>query len=131
MTRSSRSRRILFRLATSRGWERAVRAVPGAERRAYAAARRYVAGTERGEALAVARRLADEGLASSLDFFGEAERDLEQAAATADAYVDLALALAGLPADANVALDLSHLGVDIDPHVARGHLERIAAALPR
>ena len=65
------ARRVLFVLATSAEWERAVRAVPGGELGAYRLARGYVAGTRPEDALARAHRLAAVGLASSIDFFGE------------------------------------------------------------
>jgi proline dehydrogenase len=65
------ARRVLFALATSAGWERAVRALPGGERGAYRLARSYVAGTRPEDALGCAHRLAAAGLASSIDFFGE------------------------------------------------------------
>src|SRR5829696_7324018 len=52
------ARRVLLALATSAGWERAVRALPGGERGAYRLARGYVAGTRPEDALACAHRLA-------------------------------------------------------------------------
>jgi proline dehydrogenase len=54
-------RRLLFALATNATFERAVRTVPGGEARAWRAARRYVAGREAGDAVAVAERLAAAG----------------------------------------------------------------------
>ena len=64
-------RRILFKLATSERFERAVRAAPGGEHVAYMLASRYVAGATADDALATARRLAEQGVLSSIDFFGE------------------------------------------------------------
>ena len=64
-------RPILFKLATSERFERAVRGAPAGERVAYTLATRYVAGTTAGDALATARRLAAQGIDASIDFFGE------------------------------------------------------------
>jgi len=83
------ARRVLFALATSAGWERAVRALPGGERGAYRLARRYVAGTRPQDALACAHRLAAAGLASSIDFFGENISDPIEADRVTDHYVAL------------------------------------------
>jgi proline dehydrogenase len=127
---ASASRRILFALATSMRFERVVRALPGGERTAYRLALRYVAGRERGDALARAHALAAERLTSSLDFFGESVSDPLEAERVTDAYVDLAGALADAPAGTFLALDLSHLGVDAPGDAVRSRLLRIAEALP-
>jgi hypothetical protein len=81
------ARRVLFALATSAEWERAVRAFPGGEQGAYRLARRYVGGTRLDEALACVHRLAAGGLASSIDFFGEGVSDPIHADRVADDYV--------------------------------------------
>ena len=60
-------RRVLFHLATSERLERGVKRVPGAERAAWRAASRYVAGRSLSEALAVVEGL---GHAASIDLFG-------------------------------------------------------------
>jgi proline dehydrogenase len=130
MTAVSISRSLLFRVATSDRFERALRSLPSREARAYAAAERYVGGTTREEALEVAKRLVSEGFAAALDFFGEDERDPVVAAGVADAYVELARLAGTLEGDVTVALDLSHFALDTRPDEARAHLVRIAAALP-
>ena len=124
------SRRLLFKLATSDRFESAVRSIPGGEARAFRAARRYVAGRTRDDALAVAAQLTARGFAVAVDFFGEDERDPAAAARVADAYVALGAALAEVPGDACLALDLSHLAIDTDPEASRELLVRIAAAAP-
>lgn len=123
-------RRVLFALATSAGWERAVRVLPGGERSAYRLARRYVAGTRVEDALACAYRLAAEGLASSIDFFGESISDPIQADRVADDYVALARTLEQAPENAFLSIDLSHIGLDQPGEAVQQRLERIAAALP-
>jgi proline dehydrogenase len=123
-------RRLLFALATSAGWERAVRALPGGERSAYRLAGRYVAGTRLEDALACAHRLAAEGLASSIDFFGESVSDPIQADRVADDYVALARTLDQAPENTFLSIDLSHIGLDQAGEAVQRRLERIAAALP-
>jgi proline dehydrogenase len=123
-------RRLLFALATSAGWERAVRALPGGERSAYRLASRYVAGTRLEDALACTHRLAAQRLASSIDFFGESVVDPIQADRAADDYVALGRSLDGAPENTFLSIDLSHIGLDQRGKAVQQRLERIAAALP-
>jgi proline dehydrogenase len=127
---SSLSRRALFKLATSDGFERAVRAVPGGAALAYRLGSRYVAGTTVEDALATARELAARGVASSIDFFGENVTDPREADRVTDEYVRLAGALADAPPGTYLSIDLSHIDVDGPGTAVAARLERIAAALP-
>ena len=115
------ARRALFRLATNPSYERAVRAWPGGEARAWRSARRYVAGETVADAVAVVRRLEAAGLGASVDLFGEGG-DAADAPAVVRAYEELCAALA--PTAAWISLDLSHIGFDA------AALDRIAAAVP-
>ena len=124
------ARRGLVTLATSAGWERAVRAVPGGERVAHRLARGYVAGTRPEDALACAHRLAAAGLASSIDFFGENVSDPIEADRVTDHYVALAQALERAPENTFLSIDLSHIGLDQPGEAVQQRLERIASALP-
>ncbi len=124
------ARRVLLALATSAGWERAVRALPGGERGAYSLARSYVAGTRSEDALACADRLAAAGLASSIDFFGENVSDPMEADRVTDHYVALAEMLERASGNTFLSIDLSHIGLDQAGEAVRRRLERIAAALP-
>jgi proline dehydrogenase len=108
-----------------------VRALPGGERGAYRLARRYVAGTHLEEALACAHRLAAEGLASSIDLFGEGVSDPVQADRVADDYVALAQALERARENTFLSIDLSHIGLDQPGEAVQRRLERIASALPQ
>jgi proline dehydrogenase len=117
-------RRVLFHLATNPLLERAVVATPAGRERAWRSARRYVAGERLEDAVAVARALTDQGLTATIDLFGERVSDPALAARVADAYAELAGALAGTPVGTWLALDLSHVAFDA------AHLRRIAAALP-
>jgi proline dehydrogenase len=124
------SRRVLFALATSESLERAVRAVPGGEGIAYRLASRYVAGRTAEDAFATARRLAERGVTSSIDFFGERVTDPEEADRVTQAYVELAGRLGEAPTGTYLSLDLSHVALDEPGPAAQRRLERIAAALP-
>ncbi|MET0206362.1 MAG: proline dehydrogenase family protein [Thermoleophilaceae bacterium] len=123
------ARRVLLALATSAGWERAVRAVPGGEPGAYRLARHYVAGTRPQDALACVQRLAAAGLASSIDYFGENISDPTEADRVTDHYVALAQTLERAPANTFLSIDLSHVGLDQPGEAVQQRLERIATAL--
>ena len=107
-----------------------MRALPGGERSAYRRASRYVAGTRLEEALACAHRLATEGLASSIDLFGESVSDPIEADRVAEDYVALARSLNRAPVNTFLSIDLSHIGLDQPGEAVERRLERIAAALP-
>jgi proline dehydrogenase len=124
------SRRVLFRLATSGGIERAGLAVPAVKRRLYRRARRYVAGETLSDALDLATVLLGEGFAVSLDLFGEAIEDPHAVKETGRRYVELARAVISLPGDAWLSADLSHLGLDVSESLCLEQLEAIAAVLP-
>jgi proline dehydrogenase len=117
-------RRALFGLATSAAFENAVRALPLAEARAWRSARRYVAGRDVADAIAVALRLRAAGLHASIDLFGE-RTSAAGAAEVVRGYRALCERLvAETDADTWVSLDLSHIAFDA------GRLDEIAAAVP-
>jgi proline dehydrogenase len=123
-------RTALFALATSEGFERAVKRVPGGEAVAWRAASRYVAGRSRAEAFEVAGRLLADGHAVSIDLFGERVHDPVVADGVLEEYLQLAAALPELPGDAWLSVDLSHVALATDQKVAADRLAKIAAALP-
>jgi len=117
-------RRALLALATNPAFERGVRAVPGGADRVWRSARRYVAGREAGDAIAVAQRLAAVGLRASIDHFGE-QADAAHAPAVVHEYRTLCERLAAETDPGTwVSLDPSHIAFDA------GHLDEIAAAIP-
>jgi proline dehydrogenase len=128
MARADRA--VLFRLATSDRFERAVRSRRPGERRAWRSARRYVAGVAQEDATRVALELARRGVGASLDCFGEQVADPDEARAAADRYVGLARALSTLPDGAWLSVDLSHVGLDVSAAFCRSQLDRIASELP-
>ncbi|HET6868170.1 MAG TPA: proline dehydrogenase family protein, partial [Solirubrobacteraceae bacterium] len=121
-------RRPLFALATSDGFERAVRGSSQAEALAFRLASRYVAGVSAEDAFATASRLAERGVLSSIDFFGERVSDPVEADRVTEVYVSLARRVGTEAPGAYLSVDLSHLA--IDDAGLRARLERIAEALP-
>ncbi|HLM85491.1 MAG TPA: proline dehydrogenase family protein [Solirubrobacteraceae bacterium] len=93
-------------------------------------ARRYIAGTSREDALARAASLAEEGVSSSIDLFGERVTDPDVAERVCDAYVALAQALSSAPDGTFLSIDLSHIALDEGADAARRRLERIISAMP-
>jgi proline dehydrogenase len=96
---------------------------------------RFVAGDTADDALAVTRRLLDDGLLVSLDYLGEDTVDPEQAAAVADEYIRLLgqLDAAGMSGGgrAEVSVKPTAVGLDLAEHgekTARENIARICAA---
>jgi proline dehydrogenase len=123
-------RSALFRVATSRRLEGAVKRVPGGEPAAWRAASRYVASRTLSGALAAAETLLERGHGVSLDLFGERVTDPAVAGQVLEDYLALVAALPPAPADVWLSVDLSHLGVGIGAAAAADRLAAIAGALP-
>src|SRR5262252_83402 len=89
--------------------------------------RRFVAGTQLDDALAVGHKLVAEGLRITLDNLGEDTRTPDQAEATRDAYVRAlgALSDTGLTPAGEVSLKLSALGQRFDEKIAYQHAKAI------
>jgi proline dehydrogenase len=121
---------VLFRLATSARFERAVRAAPGGEAAAWRAASRYVAGRSRTEALPAVARLLARGHGVSVDLFGERVDDPREADRVTERYTELAAALPAPPSDVWLSVDLSHLALATDAAAVPRRLAAIAGALP-
>jgi proline dehydrogenase len=123
-------RQVAFRLAMSERFESLVGAAPGGRARAYARARRYVAGETLDEALDVARDLLLQGLGVSLDAFGELVADPAAATDAALSYAALIDGAAALDGDVWVSVDLSHIGLDVSAAFCATQLQRITERLP-
>jgi len=123
-------RSIMFSLATSEGFERAIKRLPGGEALAWRFASRYVAGRSMADALDVAHRLLERGHGISIDLFGERVADPAVADGVLAEYLRLAAALPAAPADAWLSVDLSHLMLSTDAAAAADRLARIAGTLP-
>ncbi len=95
--------------------------------------RRFVAGEQDSDAVAVTEQLLGAGLAVSLDYLGEDTTDVATADTTVRAYLRLLAALdeRGLTAHAEVSVKLSAVGQKLDEHLARDNAATIAAAADR
>jgi proline dehydrogenase len=96
---------------------------------------RFVAGDTADDALAVTRRLLDDGLLVTLDYLGEDTVDPQQAAAVTGEYIGLLgrLAAAGMSGAgrAEVSVKPTAVGLDLAEHgekTARENIARICAA---
>ena len=92
---------------------------------------RFVAGETMEEALAVAGALADRGLATTLDLLGEDVHAPTEAAAATEAYAELLQAIERSGLDATISVKPTHLGLRLDPDLARLNLERLARLAQR
>ncbi|MFL6119580.1 proline dehydrogenase family protein [Actinophytocola sp.] len=89
--------------------------------------RRFVAGETTADALAVTRRLVDQGLTVTLDYLGEDTTDKALAEQTVQAYLDLldGLRREGLAKHAEVSVKLSAVGQALDERLAVENAGRI------
>ena len=123
-------RKLTYALATSDRFESLARAVPIVERRAYQAAKRYVAGATLDEALLTVQRLHAAGFGVSLDMFGEGARDDATIHRIVDSYRDAVPRLEAVGVDAYLEIVPSHLGLDLGVDQCRRHVDRLVDLLP-
>jgi proline dehydrogenase len=124
------ARRALYALATSDQVERLAMGRPRLQAGAYRAAGRYVAGATLEDAVRTVERLRRDGLAASVDLFGEGVAGPEEAERVVGGYLAATAALGHLGADAYLEVVPSHLGLDVSVDLCRRQAERIVAALP-
>jgi proline dehydrogenase len=89
---------------------------------------RYMAGETMQDAVDTVRALNAIGAAATVDVLGEFVHDIGQAERTATQYVEILSAISREGLDANVSVKLSALGLEIDPELARAHVEQVVAA---
>ncbi|GAC1504153.1 MAG: proline dehydrogenase [Steroidobacteraceae bacterium] len=86
---------------------------------------RFVAGTTLEEALAVCRRINQEGLSVTLDYLGENVTSLDEAANSREMYLRMLHALADQKIDGNVSLKLSQFGMDLSEQACRENVRKL------
>jgi proline dehydrogenase len=123
-------RSVLFRVATSKRLERAVKRAPGGELAAWRSASRYVASRSLSGAIATVEMLLERGHGASVDLFGERVSDPAVADDVLTDYLALVAALPPAPADVWLSVDLSHLALGAGAAAAADRLAAIADALP-
>ena len=89
-------------------------------------AQRFVAGESAQEFLSVARAVNAQGFAVACGILGESVASREEANDAADQYCALLRTFAQEGIDANVAFKITHVGLDVDPALARENAARIA-----
>jgi len=80
---------------------------------------RFVAGTQLEDVLRAARSVNDAGLGVSVDNLGENVSNAEEARASAQVYHHLLHEIAARDLNANISLKLTHMGLDVNPALAR------------
>src|SRR5438477_13015516 len=88
-------------------------------------ATRFVAGETLDQALAVSRRLNDEGITVTLDHLGESVNSLEEAAAARDVYLRTLTAIHDSGIRGNVSLKLTQFGLDFSTDQCRANVEQL------
>lgn len=81
--------------------------------------RRFVAGTTVEDALNATRAVNQRGMAVSVDNLGENVTNAEEAHQSAGLYHQLLDEITARGLNANISLKLTHMGLDVDPRVAR------------
>ena len=116
--------RALFISLSESRWLRSVAEKSSVGRRVSG---RFVAGTHVEDALQVAAKLNQSGLSVSVDNLGENVTQAAEAQESAELYHQLLSEIAGRGLNANVSLKLTHMGLDIDPQLARQHVSSLVA----
>ena len=88
---------------------------------------RFVAGTELDDALRVTEVLNKAGLTVSIDNLGENVSTADEARASAARYTQLLTEISTRKLQANVSVKLTHMGLDIDPALARSNTSALVA----
>jgi len=95
---------------------------------------RFVAGNYVADAIRVASQLNQRNIAVSVDNLGENVTNVEEARASAQLYHQLLDQIAANGLNANVSLKLTHMGLDVDEHLARelvtGLVQKAASMSP-
>lgn len=86
------------------------------------AARRYVAGEERAEAISIAKNFLAKDYQISLEFIGENTVNLEECQKATNEFMKLIEELGTLAMGQTVSFDLSHIGLSINKEIAYKHL---------
>lgn len=88
---------------------------------------RFVAGTKVEDALRVAQNLNTIGLTVSIDNLGENVSTPEEAREAAGLYRQLLSEISARGLNANVSVKLTHMGLDLDPQLARENVAALVA----
>jgi len=81
-------------------------------------AKRYIAGTERSDALRTARSLNDIGISATIDHLGENVKSQDEAESAVKEYINLLEDIKNSRIDAAVSLKLTHMGIGLSEQLA-------------
>ncbi|WKZ31903.1 MAG: proline dehydrogenase family protein [Thermodesulfobacteriota bacterium] len=88
-------------------------------------ASRYIAGTERRDAIGAAAALNALGLKATIDSLGENVNTAEEAARSAEEYLALLADIKESGVDSHVSLKLTHMGLALSDELARKNTEKV------
>lgn len=88
-------------------------------------ARRYIAGTDKQDAIRVALELNKAGIGAIIDNLGENVKNASEAAESVEEYLGLLDDIKSSGADSTVSLKLTHLGLDLSEELAQINAETI------
>jgi proline dehydrogenase len=95
---------------------------------------RFVAGTEIADAVRATQAVNRAGMSVSIDNLGENVTNPDEARQSAGRYEQILAAIAANKLNANISLKLTHMGLDVDEHLARdlvsGLVAKAAAMTP-
>lgn len=116
-------RSLFISLSESR-WLRALaeRSAPGQR-----VSGRFVAGTQLEDAMRVTQQLNSAGLSVSIDNLGENVTNSAEARRSAELYRQLIEQISAQKLNANVSLKLTHMGLDVDPQMARENVSALVS----
>ncbi|HKM47735.1 MAG TPA: proline dehydrogenase family protein [Terriglobales bacterium] len=114
---------------------RRMRAIAERSRFGQRTSARFVAGTEVKDAIRAAAAMNQIGAGVSIDNLGENVTNADEARASAQLYHHLLDEIAANKLNANISLKLTHMGLDVDEHMAyeivRGLVAKAASMSPR
>src|SRR5207248_4817309 len=92
---------------------------------------RFVAGTSLEEALAVCRRLRDEGFKVTLDYLGENVTSLDEAAGCRDLYLHMIESMKDAGVEPNVSIKLTQFGLDLSGQACEENVRALLSLAAR
>lgn len=117
---------VLKAIARDAGMKEFVQNTPKLYRMLLTAAKRYVTGETREDAMRVAARLKQSGYLLSVEHIGENTMDRGEAQLAKQEFLQLATDCSRLDTMANISFDLSHLGLLFQPKTAFEHVAEMA-----
>ncbi|MFS0918879.1 proline dehydrogenase family protein [Brevibacillus sp. 179-C 1.1 NHS] len=121
-----RTAEILRTIARDERIKEAVRTSPVLYPLLLAAAKRYVTGETRADAITIAKRVEKMGYRLSVEYMGENTLDSQVVEEAQQEFRALTLDCSQLHTAVGVSFDLSHLGLLLEPKMAYAHVEELA-----